>query len=229
MLFYNKVTNVRRATHLYVYGSRKSKEIIKLNTASEEKQENKGKANDSNTSIQFVDAQTTELSFEYRFTKYYYSETRGMFVPIEFDYYKPYSYLLSNYKNGVEEGAPYDKIVSMYGKCCISLPEKGNFRLLIENVLTPFYLFQIFSITLWYFSEYEIYASCILVTSAVGTTMEMLDIKRNLKKLKLMAYYECPITVKRMNSDGDFVYRDIGSNDLVPGDIMLVPESTKMP
>jgi hypothetical protein len=59
---------------------------------------------------------TIKSWFEYRFTKYYYSNSREKFVPIEFDYYKPYSYLLSTYQDGVKEGVSYDNIVEKYGK-----------------------------------------------------------------------------------------------------------------
>lgn len=120
-------------------------------------------------------------------------------------------------------------MLSKYGKCNICLPEKGVLTLLIEGVLSPFYIFQLFSVILWFSDEYEIYATCILVTSLVSITFELIDIRRNMKNLKKMAYYECDITVKRKDQNGNFVYKDIISNDLVPGDVFLVPESTKLP
>ena len=36
------------------------------------------------------------------------------------------------------------------------------------QVLSPFYIFQLFSMILWYIDEYEIYASCILFISTVS-------------------------------------------------------------
>jgi cation-transporting ATPase 13A3/4/5 len=77
--------------------------------------------------------------------------------------------------------------------------------------------------------EYEIYATCILITSIVSICFELYDIRKNLKNLKNMAYYECQVQVKRIDEQGNPIYRRISSNDLVPGDIMLVPENTKMP
>lgn len=44
-----------------------------------------------------------------------------------------------------------------------------------------------------------------------------------------MAYYECPITVKRINHNGEVVYRPINSDKIVPGDVILVPEGHKIP
>lgn len=82
---------------------------------------------------------------------------------------------------------------------------------------------------MWYSSEYEIYATCILITSIISVTSELVDLKRNLNNLKKMVDYECPVTVKRINSDGNEYYEEVRSNELVPGDIMLVPEGLKMP
>lgn len=44
-----------------------------------------------------------------------------------------------------------------------------------------------------------------------------------------MSKYECQIEVKRKDVNGNEVVYTIPSNNLVPGDIIKVPESTKMP
>ncbi len=48
-------------------------------------------------------------------------------------------------------------------------------KLLISEVLNPFYLFQIWSCALWYVSEYEYYATCILLFSVITVTFEVID------------------------------------------------------
>ena len=82
-----------------------------------------------------------------------------MFVPIEFDHYLPYADILKNYSGGISEGEEHKKAIEQYGNCNIDLPDKGIFVLLFENVLSPFYIFQIFSCIMWYNDDYEIYAS----------------------------------------------------------------------
>jgi hypothetical protein len=37
--------------------------------------------------------------------------------------------------------------------------------LLIQEILSPFYVFQLFSVSFWYADEYVLYASAILVSS----------------------------------------------------------------
>lgn len=167
--------------------------------------------------------------FEFRFTKYQFSEPERKFIPVEFDYYKSFSLLISSYSQGVREGEEYFKLVGKYGKCNIEIPDKGVLLLLIESILTPFYVFQIFSVILWMTTDYEVYAACIFLTSAISITVELIDIRTNIQKLKEMMHYQCSILVQRLDSMDEKVYREISSCDLVPGDIIVVPEGFHMP
>jgi hypothetical protein len=54
--------------------------------------------------------------FDFRFTTYNYNQESQLFVPIEFDYYKPYTQIIETYKDGVKEGPDYEQFVEMYGK-----------------------------------------------------------------------------------------------------------------
>ena len=40
--------------------------------------------------------------------------------------------------------------------------------LMVKEILSPFYVFQIFSISFWYADDYWMYATAILVTSIVS-------------------------------------------------------------
>ena len=82
---------------------------------------------------------------------------------------------------------------------------------------------------LWYSTQYYYYATCILLVSLYTVINELVDLKRNLKNLKKMADYQCSVTVRRRDNFGRIDEREINSNDLVPGDIFIVPENIKMP
>ena len=86
-----------------------------------------------------------------------------------------------------------------------------------------------FSITLWIIDQYTVYAICILITSLISVMTSLVDLKINLSNLKKMVDYECKIVVKRIDTEGKQVFKEISSNDLVPGDIIVVPERIKMP
>jgi len=69
--------------------------------------------------------------------------------------------------------------------------------LLIEEVLNPFYIFQVFSMALWFWDGYEKYAVCILFVSAGGVAENLYETTRNINSIRKLAKYECQITVRR--------------------------------
>ena len=58
---------------------------------------------------------------------------------------------------------------------------------------------------------------------------ELYDQIRTLKRLKEMAHYEIDVIVRRVDSEDVSISREVHSDELVPGDIIIVPEGNKMP
>lgn len=58
---------------------------------------------------------------------------------------------------------------------------------------------------------------------------ELYDQIRTLKRLKEMAHYEINVIVRRVDSEDVSISREVHSDELVPGDIIIVPEGNKMP
>lgn len=58
-------------------------------------------------------------------------------------------------------------------------------------MLTPFYLFQYFSIILWFVEKYINYAICILVITVLSIVSEIKDTLENTENIKKMAAYKC--------------------------------------
>lgn len=178
------------------------------------------------TSLSFSDEGS--VWFLFRFTKYSYDYEEKAFTPIQFNYYQSYSFIHETYSEGISEGEEYSQIEQLYGKWNIVLPDKGIPKLLVEEILNPFYIFQLFSITVWLVDNYIPYALCLIVMTLMSLITELVDILQNLSNLKKMAYYEWKIKVKRFVNNKSWV-KEIISNDLVPGDIIFVPENTRMP
>uniref|UniRef100_A0A3B3SF29 ATPase cation transporting 13A2 n=1 Tax=Paramormyrops kingsleyae TaxID=1676925 RepID=A0A3B3SF29_9TELE len=98
----------------------------------------------------------------------------------------------------------------VYGPNLIDVPVKSCARLLVEEVLNPFYLFQIFSIILWMSDNYFYYAGCILVISLISIAISLYEIRK-----------------VRMEQEQE---ESVSSVDLVPGDCVLIPpEGLLMP
>ena len=51
----------------------------------------------------------------------------------------------------------------MFGENEIVVPVHSIPILLVKEILTPFYVFQVFSVCLWYADNYWLYATAILV------------------------------------------------------------------
>jgi len=114
-----------------------------------------------------------------------------------------------------------------YGQCNIEIPIKSIPRLLIEEVLNPFYIFQFFSMGLWYWDGYQSYATCILLISVISAVTSLVDTLTNLRNIKRMAYYSCPVNVMRCTDENNLIKME--SVELVPGDVIEIPENCSMP
>jgi cation-transporting ATPase 13A2 len=92
--------------------------------------------------------------------------------------------------------------------------------LFIDEVLTPFYLFQYFSIILWFIEEYINYAVCILAITVISIVSEITDTIANTNNIRKMAMFKCKVDAFRF---GKVV--EISSDELVPGDLIVLPEN----
>ena len=110
------------------------------------------------------------------------------------------------------------------------MPKKGIFELLISEVLSPIYVFQIASIGLWFWEGYYKYAVCVIVISLLGISQALYTTTTNLESIRHMARFECPITVKRISKTTEKPeFLEIQSGDLVPGDVVVVPDQCVLP
>lgn len=74
---------------------------------------------------------------------------------------------------------------------------------------------------LWYFDGYVYYAACILIISVSSAVTSLIETYTNLKKIREMAYYSCPVNVLR--SEDSSVLTKTESTQLVPGDVIEIP------
>ncbi|MEE6525848.1 hypothetical protein FKM82_026124, partial [Ascaphus truei] len=65
-----------------------------------------------------------------------------------------------------------------YGINEISVKVPSVFKLLVKEVLNPFYIFQLFSVILWSTDEYYYYASAIVIMSVISIVSSLYTIKK---------------------------------------------------
>lgn len=75
------------------------------------------------------------------------------------------------------------------------MPKKTIGNLLVNEILNPFYLFQVFAILLWWWDDYVYYASAILIVSTASIVVSLWENVTNNETIRRMALYTCPISV----------------------------------
>uniref|UniRef100_A0A8C9VTD2 ATPase cation transporting 13A2 n=1 Tax=Scleropages formosus TaxID=113540 RepID=A0A8C9VTD2_SCLFO len=87
------------------------------------------------------------------------------------------------------------------------------------QVLNPFYIFQVFSIILWMSDRYYYYAACILFISLISISISLYEIRKQSTTLRNMARLVVTVTVQRDTGEEE----NVSSEELVPGDCLLIP------
>ncbi|XP_051915684.1 cation-transporting ATPase 13A2 isoform X2 [Hippocampus zosterae] len=85
----------------------------------------------------------------------------------------------------------------VYGPNVIDVPVKSYFQLLIEEVLNPFYFFQLFSMVLWTVDEFYYYATSIFLMSFFSIAISLYEIRKQRVILHNMARLVTNVTVIR--------------------------------
>uniref|UniRef100_A0A8C0EZ75 Polyamine-transporting ATPase 13A3 n=1 Tax=Bubo bubo TaxID=30461 RepID=A0A8C0EZ75_BUBBB len=133
----------------------------------------------------------------------------------------------NEHSTGLTKGM-HDYRKAFYGVNEIAVKVPSIFKLLIKEVLNPFYIFQLFSVILWITDEYHYYALAIVIMSVISIVSSLYTIRKQYVMLHDMvaAHSIVRVSVCRGNQE----IEEILSTDLVPGDIMLIPSNgTIMP
>ncbi|KAG2372656.1 hypothetical protein C9374_013664 [Naegleria lovaniensis] len=87
---------------------------------------------------------------------------------------------------------------SLFGVNTIETKVRNVISLLLDEVLHPFYLFQVASVCVWLSENYYIYAVAIAVISSISSLLSMWETRSNMIKLKEMTSFHCG--VNRLNT-----------------------------
>lgn len=71
-----------------------------------------------------------------------------------------------------------DERRKLYGENSIRIHLTPIFVLFFREVLSPFYIFQVFSCALWFYDDYYYYASCIVLLSAISIAYSLFTIRK---------------------------------------------------
>ncbi|KAM9230927.1 putative cation-transporting ATPase 13A4 [Leptosomus discolor] len=108
------------------------------------------------------------------------------------------------------------------GPNTIDVPVIPIWKLLIKEVLNPFYVFQLFSVCLWFAEDYMEYAIAIIIMSLLSIFLTVYDLRQQSVKLHRLveSHNNIMVTVCR-NKEG---LQELESHHLVPGDMLVLKE-----
>ncbi|KAG8788562.1 hypothetical protein FRC15_003443 [Serendipita sp. 397] len=150
--------------------------------------------------------------FEYRYSRYLMDPRTGLWFMAKDWREKPST--LSETLKGLPRTDREQRRI-LFGSNLIDIKGKSIPSLLIEEVIHPFYVFQIASIILWSIDDYYYYAFCIAIISTFSILSTLVETISNMKRMREMARFSC--LVRLINREITSI-RD--SSDLVPGDII---------
>ncbi|OMJ77375.1 hypothetical protein SteCoe_23073 [Stentor coeruleus] len=162
--------------------------------------------------------------FEYKKEVFYYEKELGIFVPLVFNTKLSFANIHSM-KGGIDSEALIKYRQRIFGPCVIDVPVPSVFETFIDEVLRPFFIFQIFSVILWCTEEYYWYSIAIFFIMCVTLTVNIYFVQTNLKNIKSLATFLTNVNVYRSNT----IIENISSYDLVPGDIVEITDKLTFP
>ena len=118
-----------------------------------------------------------DVEFMYRFIKFKFNFESRRFEPVVFDCIEKPEILKSKYGKGIQTEKEVQRNQQLFGKCMIDVPKRPMYTILIDEVLTPFHLFQYANI--WLLIKEDFYSYACLIAVITGMSI-FIEIKENL-------------------------------------------------
>ncbi|CAK89910.1 unnamed protein product (macronuclear) [Paramecium tetraurelia] len=157
-----------------------------------------------------------DLFIEYRLYRYYYTEYA--FDPIETKYQTMVQMDIR------QQSINRNQQLDTFGYNNTEIPDKGIVKTLIEEVLSPFYIFQFCSVLLWFWASYQRYATVILITSLISIFITLYEQRKSFYRLQQLSKFNIPVQIL---DEGQV--KEIESISLVPGDRLFIKDGMIMP
>ncbi|CAF0820069.1 unnamed protein product [Brachionus calyciflorus] len=177
-----------------------------------------------------LETETDKLIKKFRFftnkkSKYFWNFDENCFIRLKgleedypLDFFRTQPFLTTE---------KVDEKILIYGINSIRVSLTSIKNLFFQQVLSPFYIFQIFSVTLWMFESYYLFAACIFIISMTSIIYSLYSIRRNERALRNMIHMSTELNVFRIKI-GNKCEEKINSELLVPGDIIEIESSQIM-
>ncbi|KAK0212773.1 hypothetical protein DFS33DRAFT_1370273 [Desarmillaria ectypa] len=155
---------------------------------------------------------------DYRYSRFALDPRTGLFGVVR-DWRDLYLDGVMSIQNGLQDDVRKQRL-ALFGLNAIDIEGKSTLALLVEEVIHPFYVFQIASIVLWSLDDYYYYAFCIALISVMSVTTTLMETKKTIARMREMSRLSC-----KMDTLVNGVWTERDSSNLVPGDIVNLSSS----
>ncbi|KAM6442415.1 putative cation-transporting ATPase 13A4 [Liasis olivaceus] len=112
------------------------------------------------------------------------------------------------------------------GPNAIDIEVTPIWKLLVKEVLHPFYIFQLFSVCLWFAEDYIEYSVAIIIMSLLSISLTVYDLRKQSVKLHQLVESHNSVLVKVCRKQTGI--QEIESRHLVPGDTLILDEGKSL-
>ncbi|KAM7257615.1 hypothetical protein ACFE04_013356 [Oxalis oulophora] len=204
---YTKVNDIRVADHCKITPAKfsGSKEIVLLHSRKQQQQQ--------------LNNDDDEIYFDFRKQQFLYSKENGTFCKLPYPTKETFGYYVKCTGYGTQ--AKVDAAAQKWGRNVFEYPQPTFQKLMKENCMEPFFVFQVFCVGLWCLDEYWYYS---LFTLFMLFMFESTMAKSRLKTLTELRRV-------RVDSQTVMVYRcgkwvKLSGTDLLPGDVVSIGRSS---
>ena len=227
--FIYKNVPLKEAKFIGIYGTDNSIIIASLEKIKLPNIKNSNLLSEYESNIPYNYENEEFLLFTYKLFKYIFNPITGNFSSLTQKLQTTFSNIHLKLSLGLNNNEiEYQK--KLHGKCDLEIEIKSFIHILAKELTDPFYIFQICSVILWIFNDYNAYACVIIAATTSSLLISTYETRKNLLDIQKMAKYECNVKVYRRDSNNNLINNIISSTNLVPGDIFEIQkENLPMP
>ncbi|XP_065648020.1 polyamine-transporting ATPase 13A3-like [Hydra vulgaris] len=174
---------------------------------------------------QYLMNQSNLRYFEFTFLRYIICEESDTIIPLK-DAGNRWSFSdIRRCKNGIHVNSVINKL-AMYDVNYINIPIRSYFLTILQLYLNPIYIFQLFSVILWYFEDYYLYATFIFIMTFMSLALNAYLTKLAVKKLHdIIPKAKEVQTLQPITTFFNKSFKVISKStrELVPGDVLVIP------
>lgn len=111
--------------------------------------------------------------------------------------------------------------LQLFGENSILVEVKPIYKLILNEIRGPFYVYQMFIVIVWLIQLYYQFAVCIVLLSVISVSATVWETRKQSKALRDAVQSQSIITLLR---DGKEVCKS--SHELVPGDVIILPQNS---